>query len=110
MKPLYTIFVALQDITDDMGHTVFYSRTHTTEAHKMWALAQKKVDSPKYLQTQNAFKSELKKGDVSIFDSRLLHCGMANKSQPPHDRRVLFYFTLSKQQLWPLPVRQCCKG
>ena len=44
-------------------------------------------------------QSNLKKGDVSIFDSRLLHCGMANKSDK---RRVLFYFTLSKQHYWPL--------
>ena len=40
------------------------------------------------------------KGDVSIFDSRLLHCGMPNKSSK---RRVLFYFSVSKQQRWPLP-------
>jgi len=31
---------------------------------------------------------------------RLLHCGDANSSSK---RRVLFYFTLSKQQNWPLP-------
>ena len=44
--------------------------------------------------------SQLKKGDVSIFDSRLLHCGMENTSL---DRRLLFYFTVSEQKEWPLP-------
>ena len=74
----------------------------------MWNLAQRKADTPAFLSTQPAVRSALQKGDVSIFDSRLLHAGMANriKSPPPHDRRVLFYFTLSKQQLWPLQVRE----
>jgi ectoine hydroxylase-related dioxygenase (phytanoyl-CoA dioxygenase family) len=29
MPPLYTFFIALQDISDDMGHTTFLPRTHT---------------------------------------------------------------------------------
>ena len=103
MEPLYTFFVALQDIDDDMGHTVFYPRTHTPEAHVMWNAAQKKADSPQFLSSYQertkAVQSKLRKGDVSIFDSRLLHCGMANMSEK---RRVLFYFTLSKQHHWPL--------
>ena len=46
-----------------------------------------------------AVTSALKTGDVAIFDSRVLHCGDANSSAK---RRVLFYFTLSKQAEWPL--------
>ena len=103
MEPLYTFFVALQDIDDAMGHTVFYPRTHTPEAHTMWNAAQKKAASPQFLsgyqESTKAVQSKLRKGDVSIFDSRLLHCGMANNSEK---RRVLFYFTLSKQTYWPL--------
>ena len=42
MEPMYTVFVALQDVDDAMGHTVFYPRTHTPKAHVMWNAAQKK--------------------------------------------------------------------
>ena len=45
-------------------------------------------------------ESNLKCGDVAIFDSRILHCGSANTSLKP---RILFYFTLSKSSSWPLP-------
>jgi len=91
MKPLYTVFVALQDITEDMGNTIFYPRTHTEESHKMWNLSQRKADTPTFLSGQPAMRSSLKKGDVSIFDSRLLHAGMANGCCPPLDRRVCEY-------------------
>ena len=99
MEPLYTVFVALQDIDDSMGHTIFYPRTHTPETHAMWNAAQKKAASPAFVKNLKAVQSNLKKGDVSIFDSRLLHCGDANASEK---RRLLFYFTLSKQDHWPL--------
>ena len=99
MEPLYTCFVALQDVDDAMGHTVFYPRTHTPETHAMWNAAQKKASSPSFVKSLSAVKSGLKKGDVSIFDSRLLHCGEAQESS---QRRILFYFTLSKQSHWPL--------
>lgn len=98
MEPLYTIFIALQDIEDDMGHTVFLPQTHTPEAHLLWNTDQRKKE--KFLERQNVVQSALKKGDVSIFDSRLLHCGCANTS---NKRRVLAYCTVSKQQRWPLP-------
>ena len=44
--------------------------------------------------------SGLKKGDVAIFDSRILHAGGANVSS---QRRVLLYFTTSASPTWPLP-------
>lgn len=103
MEPLYTIMVALQDVSDDMGHTVLYPRTHSAEMHTVWNMVQRRADTPEFLGRQQAVRSGLKKGDVSIFDSRLLHCGMANNEKPPDDRRVIFYFTLSKQKKWPLP-------
>ena len=99
MEPLYTVFIALQDIDDAMGHTVFYPRTHTPETHLMWNAAQKKAASPAFVKNLKAVQSNLKKGDVSIFDSRLLHCGDSNDSEK---RRLLFYFTVSKQDHWPL--------
>ena len=52
------------------------------------------------LRNREVVQSKLTKGDVSVFDSRILHCGMANTSIK---RRILFYFTLSKSLVWPLP-------
>jgi hypothetical protein len=97
MEPLYTIFVALHDIEDAMGHTTFLPRTHTPQAHLLWNTDQRQKE--RFLESSNVVQSGLKKGDVSIFDSRVLHCGGANVSSK---RRVLFYITLSKQAQWPL--------
>jgi ectoine hydroxylase-related dioxygenase (phytanoyl-CoA dioxygenase family) len=98
MEPLYTFFIALQDVEDNMGHTTFIPRTHTPDAHLLWNLGQKQKDS--LIASLPAVTSALKTGDVAIFDSRVLHCGDANSSA---QRRVLFYFTLSQQAEWPLP-------
>jgi len=98
MKPLYTLFFALQDITDDMGHTTYLPRTHTERAHELWNTTPKQKEA--FIAAQPAVISSLNKGDVAIFDSRLLHCGGANIS---NKRRVLFYFTVSEDQRWPLP-------
>ena len=54
----------------------------------------------RFLEAQPAVQSALKCGDVAAFDSRVLHCGCANDSGR---RRVLFYFTVSRAQRWPLP-------
>ena len=98
MEPLYTFFIALQDVEDDMGHTTFLPRTQTPDAHLLWNRDQKQKE--RLIASLPAVQSGLKKGDVVIFDSRALHCGGANDS---NKRRVLFYFTLSAQKNWPLP-------
>mmetsp|Transcript_19934 Transcript_19934/g.63411 ORF Transcript_19934/g.63411 Transcript_19934/m.63411 type:complete len:374 (-) Transcript_19934:172-1293(-) len=98
VEPLYTFFVALQDVEDNMGHTTFLPQTQTADAHLMWNSSPKAKE--KFIEANPAVISSLKKGDVAIFDSRLLHCGCANTSDK---RRVLFYFTASSMQRWPLP-------
>lgn len=100
MEPIYTCFIALQDVDDDMGHTQFLPRTHTAAVHEMWNSKGVQGNTPAFVAVHPAVQSNLKKGDVAIFDSRLLHCGMPNKSTK---RRVIFYFSVSKQQRWPLP-------
>ena len=49
---------------------------------------------------RKAVQSNLQTGDVAIFDSRVLHCGLGNTSTK---RRILFYCTVSAQHAWPLP-------
>ena len=89
--PLLTAFVALQDITEAMGATIFLPGTHTAEAHARFTAegdggAAKDAllaDPPEGY--ENAL---LRRGDAAIFDPRCLHCGGANTSD---QRRVLLY-------------------
>lgn len=82
-----TTFVALQDVESDMGPTVFIPGSHTASAHLAFKEADE-VGGPA-LTAPNCVAT-LRTGDVSMFDSRLLHCGGGNSSDK---RRVLFYFS-----------------
>ena len=101
MEPLYTFFVALQDVEDGMGHTQFLPGTHSPDSHELWnAAAKSERLKGRFIALQPAQQSCLKAGDIAAFDSRVLHCGCANTTSKP---RVLFYVTLSRAQRWPLP-------
>jgi hypothetical protein len=85
--PLYTVFVALQDIVEDMGATIFLPRTNTRECHQ-----EHKNTSTKdqFLASCEYRQSLLSKGDCALMDSRVLHSGDGNYNK----RRVLLYFTV----------------
>lgn len=84
---LFTCTIALQDISEDMGPTVFIPNTHTEEVY-----IQRVYEEENYvIKSYPYVLSTLKAGDVAIYDSRLLHCGGANRSSI---NRALFYFTL----------------
>ena len=92
---LYTCFVALQDITLDMGPTTWLPNTHTLAVHEIFkdeTIAAGASESPKdtLLRTQPAVLGTLPKGCCGMYDSRLLHCGGANQSERS---RALFYFS-----------------
>ena len=85
--PFFTAFVALQDITADMGPTIILLETHTAEAHAMFNGGE---ESKSKLLAKSKFRAAtMLKGDVTIIDSRVLHCGAANMLK----RRALFYIT-----------------
>ena len=88
---LYTCFIALQDVTLDMGPTTWLPRTHTKEIHDAFTAGTESKDE--LLKTQPAVLGLLPKGSCGIFDSRLLHCGSANKASDPSKSRALFYFS-----------------
>jgi len=73
--PLLAIFVALQDVTADMGPTVFLPRTNTERDTSQWKTAST-YDA--YLQSKVPHFALLKRGDLIIYDPRTLHCGAAN--------------------------------
>jgi ectoine hydroxylase-related dioxygenase (phytanoyl-CoA dioxygenase family) len=112
---LYTCFVALQDIDESMGPTVWLPRTHTKEIHTQFQdespllpsnvenndndkdrsnddEIQPKTRKDLLLQQKSAVLGTLPQGACGIFDSRLLHCGGAN-TNTHGTSRALFYCT-----------------
>ncbi|GMI35242.1 hypothetical protein TrCOL_g6734 [Triparma columacea] len=87
---ILTCFVSLQDITRDMGPTVFLPGTMGKDAHDALNDHSRRDD---FLLATPSRISLLNKGDCSVFDGRALHCGTANESE---GRRVLFYFSIRK--------------
>jgi ectoine hydroxylase-related dioxygenase (phytanoyl-CoA dioxygenase family) len=90
LAPLWTVFVALQDVAEDMGATVFLPGSHQAHVHADLNSADADVKN-QMLASAEYRKSTLKAGDVAIMDARTLHFGSANTSC---DRRVLLYFTI----------------
>ena len=91
VSPLYTFFIALQDVEIDMGHTLFFPATHNKAVHSIFNGPIRQKDE--LMGSLPCVRSALKKGDVVIFDSRVLHAGGANTSNG--SRRILFYFTFT---------------
>eukprot|EP00965_Chrysotila_dentata_P040997 1359522-Pleurochrysis_carterae.AAC.1 len=89
----FTCFVALQDISHEMGPTVFLPRTHTCDAHEDYN-SSVASDMDDLLSTAASRVGLLRAGDCIIFDSRLMHCASANTSC---SRRTLFYFSFRRQ-------------
>ena len=87
----FTCFVALQDITTDMGPTHFIRGSHTQDAHQR--LRHTRDD---FLADSLYCRAGLKRGDAVVMDSRLCHTGAANVSNVAgiSQRRTLLYFTL----------------
>lgn len=90
---LYTCFIALQDISLDMGPTTWLPGTHNLEIHQQFQNESQKDD---LLKNRDAVLGTLRKGDCAIFDSRLLHCGGANISDKS---RALLYFSFQNPKV-----------
>lgn len=95
---LITTFVALQDVTSTMGPTSYVPGTHTDVSAHMDYMR----NSLGFLSAADGRSSIMDIGDATVYDSRILHCGGANRS----DRiRVLLVLTFrhegtSKNSEW----------
>jgi hypothetical protein len=85
--PLITCFVALQDISSQMGPTTFLPNTHTAAAHAEFDNVATRDTMLETLPNTNAL---LQAGDASLFDSRTMHCGGANDSVEGGTRALLY--------------------
>jgi ectoine hydroxylase-related dioxygenase (phytanoyl-CoA dioxygenase family) len=98
---LCTCFIALQDVRMDMGPTVWLPRTNTRAMHDLFFGEEDEgmTDTPikdHFLQTHESVVGVIPKGSCVLFDSRLLHCGTANKSSNDGNggsSRALLFFS-----------------
>ena len=90
---IVTIFIALQDISLEMGPTLVWPRTHSRvaclidPAPVQWPCAAARARS------QESTPATLRAGAALVMDSRLAHCGSANTSDVA---RVLLYFSFRR--------------
>lgn len=97
--PLYVIFLALQDVTVEMGPTSFLLRTHTSKANDIFNSGDKSQKDNQLLKSDCRL-STLKKGDAVMFDARTLHCGNANEEEDKGGRtRALFNFSFRNPEV-----------
>ena len=109
---MYTCFIALQDITPDMGPTTWLPGTHTEEVHAIFqqdtvvdSSHSDDTDNPPLspkdhlLHTRPSKLGILPTGACGLYDSRLLHCGGANQSTDQNNSRALFYMSFKCPQI-----------
>merc|ERR1712137_21778 len=93
--PAYTTFIALQDVSADMGPTEVFPRTHTPEIAEQVrkALKNNKVANQDYADYFEwpSHRILLRKGDAAIVDCHLFHRGGPNWATVP---RLLVHFTV----------------
>mmetsp|Transcript_20460 Transcript_20460/g.23477 ORF Transcript_20460/g.23477 Transcript_20460/m.23477 type:complete len:387 (-) Transcript_20460:222-1382(-) len=82
IAPLYCAFIALQDVTPEMGGTLFIPRTHTnTEERKRFDDGAQDGRRDEMLASCEPQYSKLMIGDAAVFDMRILHCGLPNLAE-----------------------------
>ena len=93
-RQLFTAFVAVQDIAPHMGPTRFLPATHqgrsSASSHKRVA----RGDMGLCEEAVSVSALDMRAGDCTLYDSRLLHCGGAHRAAPLSSlssERVLFY-------------------
>ena len=89
VAPMWTCFVALQDVTTTMGPTMMLPQTHSSLIQHTRLKDPSQKDE--LLAECEYRRSLLQKGDCAVMDSRCFHFGDANTSDT---RRVLLYFTI----------------
>lgn len=96
--PVYTCFVALQDIDPAMGPTWVIPGTHTEANHRELRDQGPEGSCKRRAAERAAVQMSCKSGDAFVMDSRLWHHGGGNRSAL---RRRLFYVTFGVPHCHP---------
>ena len=83
---LFTAFVALQDVDENMGPTRFLLRSNSETSHQYFS-----ADKTSFLNKAVSRIALLRTGDAVVYDGRVLHSGTNNYSDKP---RVLLVLTV----------------
>ncbi|CAE7770997.1 trt7 [Symbiodinium pilosum] len=94
--PLLTVFIALQDISPEMGPTILFPGTHDDPYLQQWLSIMPGAErSPE--QFGGGQHATCQQGSAVLMNSRLLHCGGSNlPAESGGSRRRLFYMTWQK--------------
>ena len=96
---LLTVFVALQNVEENMGPTLLYPRTHTRQFHELY-FGKKTSNATSQLAALGTVPSQtsmtLSRGSGFAMNSRLLHCGGANVSKSSRRRLLCVSFLDTK--------------
>jgi len=95
--PILTCFVALQDVSPQMGPTLFMPGSVSLKYHD--DLHNRHLDpyATGLVATSYNVLSTLSAGDCSIYDTMILHLGSSNTS---NRRRCLFYFSFKNNNVF----------
>ena len=87
------VWIALCDVSREMGPILLLPRTHTRMAHAVFQHTRDPRAAADAVGCAEGAGPLLRRGDALVMDSRVLHCGLANCS----DRdRTLFYCTFRR--------------
>jgi len=89
--PRISLLVALQDVDNDMGPTLFFPSTNTPEWHVQYLMRGEELEE---LLSSVHCSGTLRVGDAVLYDTHLLHC--ASGAENSTKRRTLL--TLSAQE------------
>lgn len=100
--PLYSIFIALQDVTPSMGPTCFVLGTQDKASHDTFPMTKWGDEQFAALVEKKCCDATLRKGDAVLYDARTFHQGGANE----YGRRALLTLTFLKPPIPAAPTRR----
>lgn len=105
VPPLFAAFIALQDVSFEMGPTTFLPRTHTqTDARLDFDAGLVEPDRRERMLSKVTPKyALLKAGDAAVFDMRVLHFGETNQKDGG-SKRIFWNVTFRNNRAEKLDV------
>jgi len=92
-----SLLIALCDVENDMGPTIFFPKTHTPEWHVQYMMRDEELED--LLSNSEHVRGVLGMGDSVLYDTRLLHCASSNDThQQGKTKKRRTLLTLSFQE------------